>query len=447
MPSTPPRPPHQPSAPTGPAPASLIPSATGGALPVTAGTRLPDLGELGRVRLAGVALPLERLRAEPERHARLFENAKTNPGHGLCLCQPTPLPLVIRLRSGRYHLAGWPGQGAQHDAECLFYKLADDMSARSALTLGAVLEHEDGINIRLRNALMLVLDPQAPELTDTEHTPATGRDATSLLGLLHVLWEQAGLNIWQRRAGDRTWQAAHRRLTDAATTCTLGTRPLTDLLHIVPPFHRDTATHTNDQLLRFASRLGRRGDRQHRGLILGEIKTLTPGTTSTRLNLRHQRTAITVPNPLIARAQRSYRHVFAPHRPPSRQIALLLVERVGRDRLQAVDMCAMLTNTALIPGESGPEIRAANHLISKGRTFAKPMRFDSADAVFPDFVLTDTQPPAYMEVWGVHGRQDYEHRRRAKELHYRRTGSTLISWDTATDDLADLQLPPRHLNR
>ncbi|WP_370155925.1 DUF1173 family protein [Streptacidiphilus sp. EB129] len=396
------------------------------------------------MRLAGTDLPLERLRSEPERHARLFEDAKTAPGHGLCLCREQPLPLVIRLRSGRYHLAGWPGHGAEHHAECLFFKLAEDMSGRSALNLGAIVEHEDGISIRLRNALLLVLDPQAPELSDTDHTPAVGRDATSLLGLLHVLWEQAGLNVWQRHTGDRTWKAAHRRLTDAAATCTLGTRPLADLLHIVPPYHPDTATHTNDQLTRFTSRLGRHLDRQHRGLILGEIKTLTPGATTTRLNLRHQRASITLPNPLIERAQRSYRPVFAPHRPRSRQIALLLVERTGRDRLHAVDMCAMLTNTALIPGESGPEILAADHLIARGRTFAKPLRFDTADAVFPDFVLTDTRPPAYMEVWGVHGRQDYEDRRRAKELHYRQSGATLVSWDTATDLLADLPLPPRH---
>ena len=41
----------------------------------------------------------------------------------------------------------------------------------------------------------------------------------------------------------------------------------------------------------------------------------------------------------------------------------------------------------------------ANALAHHGRAFVKPVRYDGTDAVFPDFVLTDVAPHAYVEVY------------------------------------------------
>ncbi|GLZ38752.1 DUF1173 family protein [Actinokineospora sp. NBRC 105648] len=76
----------------------------------------------------------------------------------------------------------------------------------------------------------------------------------------------------------------------------------------------------------------------------------------------------------------------------------------------------------------GHEARTADALTAAGRTFLKPLHYDSG-AVFPDFVLLDTTPETYLEVWGIHDRDDYETRKRAKQTHYRATGKTLLKWD------------------
>lgn len=78
----------------------------------------------------------------------------------------------------------------------------------------------------------------------------------------------------------------------------------------------------------------------------------------------------------------------------------------------------------------------ADHLSRAGRTFVKPLRYDAADAVFPDFVLLDTDPLTCVEVWGITGREDYDERKRAKQAHYQQAATPLIEWNVHDD------LPP-----
>lgn len=52
-------------------------------------------------------------------------------------------------------------------------------------------------------------------------------------------------------------------------------------------------------------------------------------------------------------------------------------------------------------------------------------------------MLVDESPEAYLEVWGVRGREDYEARKRAKQEFYRESGKRLLEWDVR-DPLPDL---------
>ncbi|MBP2371654.1 hypothetical protein [Pseudonocardia parietis] len=62
--------------------------------------------------------------------------------------------------------------------------------------------------------------------------------------------------------------------------------------------------------------------------------------------------------------------------------------------------------------------------------------------MLPDFVLTDTDPPTVVEVWGMLGREDYRARKQEKLEHYRREGTLLIEWDPH-GALPELTLPAR----
>jgi hypothetical protein len=398
----------------------------------------------GWVLLGDTTVNLERLRSGPAQHPRLFEQARTNPGHGRCLCTNTPLRLVIRLRAGRYHLAGWPGEGTTHDQRCAFFKLAPELSGSTAYSRAAIQEDGEGFRITLRQPL---------ELREGEHEPAaaaeaaqqtTNRNAVSLLGLLHWAWEQGGLNRWHPSHGPRHWRHVNAEVTAAARTSTLNRQPLDQALHVISPYTPQTASLTDWALGRFTSALTSRPNGRRRGLLLAELRGISATKSSVRLALGHTRRPVFVPTALMNRTQTSYRSAFAAARPEhARRIALLLVEATSLGNLAAVDLCVMLTSRHYIPADSSHEVLAADLLVDRGRAFVKPCRFDAGEAVLPDFVLTDTGTHlSYLEVWGIAGREEYEARRRAKEAYYRRAGAHLIGWDVNRTRLADLQLPP-----
>ncbi|MGY2119418.1 hypothetical protein ACW9HR_36500 [Nocardia gipuzkoensis] len=61
--------------------------------------------------------------------------------------------------------------------------------------------------------------------------------------------------------------------------------------------------------------------------------------------------------------------------------------------------------------------------------------------MFPDFILTDSQPATVVEVWSLHGRADYEARKAIKLTEYRESGVPLIEW-TITEPLPHIAGPP-----
>lgn len=399
----------------------------------------------GWVRLAAVDIPLEELRSHAR--PRLFEAAKTSPGHGECLCTTPPQPLVIRLRAGHYHLAGWPDLGARHDTRCPFFKLAAAVTGKSGYAVGAIAETSDGTHIRLRQPLTVRGGADTRTGADAgEPAEPLSRNTVSLLGLLHWLWEQAGLNQWHGQAEPRGWPYVSAAVRQAVTGCTVNGQPLDACLYVPVPFTPETRDRANAVLDRFVSALGaRRPGSRWRGLILGEVRGISPTPYGERIMLRHVKTPVFASAAVMLHARRAYRQAFAGSRPArSRQLVLLLVDRTAHRYLVAVDLCAMLTSHAYIPAESAYEMQMADHLVTHGRDFVKPCRYDDLDAVFPDFILTDVGSDfAYVEVWGVTGREDYEQRRRAKERHYRRAGALLVGWDVTTARPADIALPPR----
>lgn len=87
--------------------------------------------------------------------------------------------------------------------------------------------------------------------------------------------------------------------------------------------------------------------------------------------------------------------------------------------------------TPYIPADSSYEVVMADALAARRRAFIKPLRYDTADAVLPDFVLTDVTPAAYVEVYGIGGQEAYERRKAEKQAFYRRQAGQLIEWDVA----------------
>ncbi|MER6684627.1 DUF1173 family protein [Streptomyces olivaceoviridis] len=403
----------------------------------------------GRVRLGGRAITLSRLRENAGEYAAVFSRAKAEIGHAECLCRTPTLRLVIRCsRAGRYHLAGWPGEGERHDAACPFHKLAPGLSGRESYSAEAIREGDTGVAIRLEAVLARSLTEPPTAKASGEQREGRNRRTVGLLGLLHWLWEEAQLTAWHPRWRRRNWWICHARLRQQIEDCSINQNPASTALHIVPPFHPDTAELNTAAFEAFKARLGRHGGKEQRGLILGEIKTVATTQYGSRYALAHQRAPLFASAALDERVRRSYRPVFAAAAAEhdARRVGLFLVELSSKGNLVIVDMAAMLLSRLYIPADSSYEVAMSNALARQDRAFVKPVRYDGTDAVFPDFVLTDVAPHAYVEVYGIRGREAYEQRKSIKQAYYQRQGAPLIEWDV-TEPMPDLSRHSRDTTR
>lgn len=403
----------------------------------------------GQVRLADRDVEVTDLKQHPDRYTGLFGKARSEVGHAVCLCRTDEVVrLVIRCRSGRYHLANWPAGGHQHAPGCSWYRSPSSTSGRSTYE-PAINATEDGTSIRLSAQLTIhgvSTDPSTTHVPvaakpgSSEPSPTTQRRSMGLLAFLHYLWESSQLNVWHPRTGRRDWRACRARLVEQARDCRVNRRELAEALWIVPPFQSEYAEHINADWDRFLESLTP-GRSRRRGLVLGQIRQIAPTKYGLRIGLAQQRALLYASRELMDRCTRSYPVALAAHaREAGHQVVLLLIERSPGGYPVIKDLAAMLTTTFYVPADSSHEAEMADALVSAGRAFVKPLHYDGGGA-HPDFVLVDESPEAYVEVWGVRGREDYEARKRAKQELYRESGKRLLEWDVR-DPLPDLARRP-----
>jgi hypothetical protein len=132
------------------------------------------------------------------------------------------------------------------------------LSGRGVYTHSAIVATDNGTALRLATSLVTHSDRSGPPPpASTEETDATAsRRSLSLLAVVHFLWEQAGLSVWSRREGKRTWRTSHARLLSVIRDCTANGTSLEDLLYVVPAFDRAVAQCNAQGWEDFAASLG-----------------------------------------------------------------------------------------------------------------------------------------------------------------------------------------------
>ncbi|MEU5476856.1 DUF1173 family protein [Streptomyces mirabilis] len=401
-------------------------------------------GSPHRVRLAGTVLPLASVRRDRARLATLFRKARAEYGCAYCLCCPgRDLRLVIRVRDGRYHLAGWPGEGDEHAADCEFHKLAPALSGRTSYAEGAIVERPDTLSVRLNQPLALRLTGAAPPPAAPGTTDAEARRGVGLLGVTQLLWEIAGLNHRTPDTPRTIWSSCHRRVSSHLPHITVSGEPLETVLYLVPPFRRDTAPSAGHALKAFTERLVPGPRVARHGLVMGEIKEIGQTRYGLQMSLRHFPRRLYLDDALLARLTRSYPRALSPSAAASRkarQVGLFVVARSSGGHLSVVDGSVMLTTREYLPADSLHEVTMAEALTAGGLRFHKPLRYEGT-GVFPDFVISNAgRDPVYVEVYGVRGREGYDLRRRRKQELYRASGIPVIAW-TVSEPLPPLPRP------
>ncbi|WP_276823882.1 DUF1173 family protein [Mycolicibacterium mageritense] len=404
-------------------------------------------GQPGWIELAGQRVRVGDVRTSPYRYGRQLAAARATRS-AVCLCRPQPLRLVTRCGlGGRHHLACWPHEGPTHDQRCPFFHLEPSLSGRSGYTSSAIEETTDGASIRFELPLVGRISGTESNAPAESAEPGRRRRAVGLLGTLHYVWETAGLTSWPGGAGvvSRTWSTVAARLGDALGSCLINGQRADEAVFVVPPYRPSTGEDEVARFDRFVDALRADQARPRHGLLIGEIKTIHATAHGVSYQLAHQTRArqLFASNAINTKLHDAYPAAMgaAGQNAGGRRIGVFYLQRSRGGYATVVDAAVMLTNAAYIPADSSYEVTMADALQAAGRAFIKPVTYDpGCGAVFPDFVLTD-EPQAYVEVWGLPGRRDYEQRKAAKRAYYQRHARRLLEW-TVTEPLPPLPPAP-----
>ena len=363
----------------------------------------------------GLAVDAPAVRYDPQSFQGNLRGAKERYGSALCNCKTSPLQLVIRERMGKLFLAAWPDQAAIHALDCPFYSEHRESAGRYAPE--AIERDGDVTRVALSHPLMHQNRNQewsepkerAPATTPGADRGQGPKTTMHLWGLVHYLWEEAGLNRWYP-GWHRDWGLVRYLLRRVAQNTMVGDKPLLDSLYIPPVWNSkkqyDIQQHWN-QFHAILFKNNRRCEMVASGFVIGTVRSLEQSEFGNVIQLHHhsarfymdQRISDNVAH-YSRRGWAAAKHleVASDSRDRPYVVAAMRVESSSTGRMAIVEVALMRVSPRYIPVSSSYEDRLARHLIELDRQFVKPLHYDNHNIALPDFVLKDV-----LEVDGTGG--------------------------------------------
>lgn len=363
------------------------------------------------VLVAGKALDATVIRHAPQEFQNELLLARKKFGNALCCCQPRPLPLVIRERGKKLFLAAWPEQSAQHALGCPFY--SEPRLEGSAQAAGAVQYEGDVTKIHLHHPIRqpnrTIFAAQA-----VGDAKASKFSRLHLWGLLHYIWDEAGLNRWHP-GWHRDWGFVRHAIRRAAQSTIVDGAPLLQSLYVPPVWVQAKKQEVVEQWNKFVAPLmhsHRRSAEVASGFVIGSVRLMVPHVAGYKLALHHHAIPFMVDERMSKilsqysrRGWAALKQLDSPvngdHRPYV--IAALRVESTSTGVMHVVEAVLMRVTPRYIPVNSSFEDKVARLLVEQDRQFVRPLHYDNHHAQQPDFILKDSQPyrrPVAMHVYG-----------------------------------------------
>lgn len=372
--------------------------------------------------------------------------------YAACLCTGKELPLAVKLRVEKHHLARFPLTGIKHREDCRFYSCLTPEGPQGCYTQDALKEKADGtINIKLDYPLQTI-GPSIP----VESSPRSGdasrnnkRDTVSILGLLHFLWETTSYNTWvPNMNGMRSSTKLGYHLFKQAEKVEVGKTNLSDVM-LTPAStgssdsRRNSVTvesaRVNKQRLVVIAELAKFSQSYMDGLNRLPIRDFS-GMPFLGLDDARWKSALSS-FPIAVNGWMKGKKVFV----------IAVTDVPSAKSAQVRQLALMMVSDRYIPLDSLNEGAFEQKLYELERSFYKPLRYDSSThEYFADFCLTDASTenhlPFPVEIWGMNT-PDYQEHRMVKERWYNANyGATgWLSWDanrTSVDSIESL-LPKR----
>jgi Protein of unknown function (DUF1173) len=223
---------------------------------------------------------------------QLLTDAKKDKQRPLCLCV-TPHPeMYIAKVGGKHILKRMPGSGAMHSTACDSFEPPPELSGLGQVMGSAIQENlEDGqTTLKLAFSMSKAAGRAAPVASGREtETVKTDGNKLSLRGLLHLLWEQAGLVRWSpRMEGKRSWYVVRKYLLQATEDKLAKGVPLAGLVYVPETFKQEDADAIDQRriaAMTHAATTGTAGKQLM--VVVGQIVDLSTSRFGYKVTLKH----------------------------------------------------------------------------------------------------------------------------------------------------------------
>ena len=336
--------------------------------------------------------------ADNEAWQRILQKGYGSKLRPSCQCllggqQPT---LYIEHARGIYRLKRMPYSGPLHAPHCEHYEPPPELSGLGQVNGTAIREEPETetTSLALDFALTKGRSRVVGAPSDVEHESVRS-DGTKLTmrGLLHYLWDEAGLTRWTpAMAGKRSWFIVRRELLGAAFSKKTKGRFLSEVLYIPESFSLELADEIKGRQQSSMSVLSETSN--SRMLLIGEIKLLEDARFGKSIVIKH------MPDVRLMLTDDLAKHLqnrFAQQLQlwglieSSHLVMLATISRSGQGVLNLESACLVNANSQWIPFESSFEWELLEKLHLGARRFVKGLRYNMASSKpLASVVLKDT---------------------------------------------------------
>lgn len=210
----------------------------------------------------------------------------------LCLCVTPPVPMYIARFDGKYLIKRMPGTDKKHHIDCESYEKPAGLSGFGDVDGTAIVEDPDSGEVTLKFGFALskggTREMPEPSGNEPDSIKADGKKLT-LRGLLHYLWEEAGLTRWSpAMAGKRNWIVVRKYLLLAAAGKHAKKMNLEDMLYIPEMFVVDQKDLIEQRRAQHLARISiSESGKPHFVLVIGELKEIAVSRFGFKLVIKH----------------------------------------------------------------------------------------------------------------------------------------------------------------
>jgi hypothetical protein len=330
--------------------------------------------------------------------ARVYD-AKARP---VCLCVPTGVEMYIARVAGQFILKRMPSTGSEHSPSCDSYEPPAELSGLGQVLGSAIQEDPNAGVTELKLDFALSKSPgRAP-------SPATGAgdggsvrtdgQKLTLRGLLHYLWDQAGLSKWTpAMTAKRSWQVVREYLFKAAADKVAKGASMADQIYIPETFaveHKDALVERRQAIL--SGLAGAPKGTRRLMMLVAEVKEVKPARYGQKLVAKHLPDFSFMLNDDLGRriAKRFANDIELWEAMEDSHLVVAGTFGVSPTGIATMEeVCLMIVTANWIPFENAYEKSLLDILTTLRRPFTKGLRYNlPSNSALASVMLADTAP-------------------------------------------------------